>query len=168
MENERGILIRQLGGETHILVGGGDYPPLILEEGQEIRLDMDRNKLVDQFLVPEGQPNEDLPIVEFVDRDTTVDMETGIVKHGQDKISLTLTESKVLKLLLEKPGHVVSPMEFSEALGHNLTLTEARDAMKVYMKRIRQKIDIDPDNPLFHNSRGRGYYTTADIKRHAK
>lgn len=168
MENEQGIIIRQLRGETHIIVGTGDYPPLILEEGQEVRLGVGTGNFTGSVFAEMEPPKEDLPIVEFVDRDITVDMETGIIKNGQEEKKLTLAESKILELLLEKPGHVVSPIEFSEALGHNHTPSEAMGLLKVHMKRIRQKIDKDEEKPIIHNARSRGYYTTDNIKRHSK
>lgn len=185
MENEARININHEGGSANFEVHKDNSLSgyIDLQPGYEITIGImpngmsyqkigtfgkGENVLEGLILDSEEKSNKDLPIIEFLDRNITVDMESGTIKQGEISTAhLTTTESKLLELLLEKPGHVVTMEEFSEALGYKKA--DGKNTMKVFMRRVRNKLlDTDSENQIFHNSRNRGYFTTANINRRAK
>ena len=86
------------------------------------------------------------------------------VASAQDQIlDLTLTEFKMLAYLMNHPDRVISPRELVAAVqGYEADEHEARAIVRVHIRRLRQKIEPDPDQPQHVlNVRGVGYLFAA-------
>jgi DNA-binding response OmpR family regulator len=72
-------------------------------------------------------------------------------------LTLTATEFRLLEFLMTRPGVVFSREQLLDAVwGHDRAVTDR--TVDVYVLRLRQKIEVDPANPLFIRSvRGFGY-----------
>jgi DNA-binding response OmpR family regulator len=72
-------------------------------------------------------------------------------------LTLTATEFRLLEFLMSRPGVVFSREQLLDAVwGHDRAVTDR--TVDVYVLRLRQKIEIDPANPVFIRSvRGFGY-----------
>jgi DNA-binding response OmpR family regulator len=72
-------------------------------------------------------------------------------------LTLTATEFRLLEFLMSRPGVVFSREQLLDAVwGHDRAVTDR--TVDVYILRLRQKIEIDPANPLLIRSvRGFGY-----------
>jgi two-component system KDP operon response regulator KdpE len=92
-------------------------------------------------------------------RDLTLDFDRcQAVRDGQS-IPLTPTEFKILAFLARTAGKVVSPVEILRAVqDYTYSEREAQEIVKVYIRRIRRKIEVDPSDPNYIvNVRGFGY-----------
>ena len=78
--------------------------------------------------------------------------------HGQ-LLDLTLTEFKLLAYLMQRPDQVIAPRDLVGAVqGYEADEYEARAIVRVHIRRLRQKLEPDPDNPEYVlNVRGVGY-----------
>jgi DNA-binding response OmpR family regulator len=72
-------------------------------------------------------------------------------------LTLTATEFRLLEFLMTRPGVVFSREQLLDAVwGHDRAVTDR--TVDVYVLRLRQKIEVDPANPVFIRSvRGFGY-----------
>jgi DNA-binding response OmpR family regulator len=72
-------------------------------------------------------------------------------------LTLTATEFRLLEFLMSRPGVVFSREQLLDAVwGHDRAVTDR--TVDVYVLRLRQKIEVDPANPVFIRSvRGFGY-----------
>jgi len=79
------------------------------------------------------------------------------VRLKNDEISLTATEFRLLDFLMSRPGVVFSREQLLDGVwGHDRAVTDR--TVDVYILRLRQKIEIDPNGPAFIRSvRGFGY-----------
>ena len=88
-----------------------------------------------------------------------VDLQKHIAtSHGQ-LLSLTPTEFRLLACLMGKADKVLSCQELvREVQNYDCDEREARDIIRVHVRRLRQKIEPDPANPQYIlNLRGVGY-----------
>lgn len=74
-----------------------------------------------------------------------------------DEIQLTATEFRLLEFLMTRPGVVFSREQLLDSVwGHDRAVTDR--TVDVYILRLRQKIETDPQNPsLIRSVRGFGY-----------
>ena len=74
-------------------------------------------------------------------------------------LDLTLTEFRMLVYLMEHADQVISPRDLVGAVqGYQADEHEARAIVRVHIRRLRQKIESDPDQPEYVlNVRGVGY-----------
>ncbi|MBN1400991.1 MAG: response regulator transcription factor [Anaerolineae bacterium] len=89
-----------------------------------------------------------------------VDADRYLVKLHDEVLDLTPQEVSLLVCLMENADRVVSPKELVQVVrGYEPKYTqEARQIIKWYIHRLRQKIEPDPSNPRFVvNVRGVGY-----------
>jgi DNA-binding response OmpR family regulator len=79
------------------------------------------------------------------------------VRLNSDEISLTATEFRLLEFMMTRPGVVFSREQLLDGVwGHDRAVTDR--TVDVYILRLRQKIEIDPNGPAFIRSvRGFGY-----------
>jgi DNA-binding response OmpR family regulator len=79
-----------------------------------------------------------------------------VVLRGSE-IALTATEFRLLEFLMSRPGVVYSREQLLDSVwGHDRAVTDR--TVDVYILRLRQKIELDPSNPLFIRAvRGFGY-----------
>ena len=82
---------------------------------------------------------------------------TGQMTFDNKEIILTPTESRILQLLIKNSGQVVTHSSLADAIwGDNYP--EAADAIKVYIRRLREKMENDASNPKIILTRaGIGY-----------
>jgi DNA-binding response OmpR family regulator len=90
----------------------------------------------------------------------TIDLETHQVYYEGDDIELSPREFVLLTHLMQKAPQVVDPKELVQIVRNFEPeyMNEARDIIKWYIHRLRNKIEPDPSNPRFVlNVRGVGY-----------
>ena len=92
-------------------------------------------------------------------RDLVLDFDRCQAVREDDAIPLTPTEFKILAYLARNAGKVVSPVEILRAVqDYTYSEREAQEIVKVYIRRIRRKIEVDPSEPSYIiNVRGFGY-----------
>lgn len=82
-------------------------------------------------------------------------------REGED-VHLTPTEYKLLMALIQHRGKVLTQRQIVEAVWGPKPGDKAHD-LRVYMARLRQKLDPDPSNPrLFQTELGVGYRVMED------
>lgn len=89
-------------------------------------------------------------------RELELESENSILRLGGKEIKLPPKEFAILELLMRNPGKVFSP----EALLNKVWSTESNtspEAVSVCVRRLRKKVDIDPERPLISNIHGVGY-----------
>lgn len=75
-----------------------------------------------------------------------MDREKKLFKVDGESIKLTPTEYNILELLMENPGKVFSSAEIYEKIwGEDAYATD--NIVSVHIRRIREKIEINPKNP---------------------
>ncbi len=92
-------------------------------------------------------------------RDLVLDFDRCQAIRDQESIPLTPTEFKILAYLARNAGKVVSPVEILRAVqDYTYSEREAQEIVKVYIRRIRRKVELDPSEPSYIiNVRGFGY-----------
>ena len=82
---------------------------------------------------------------------------TRQLSYGQREIGLTRTEGTILHQLMRNTGRVVTHSALAEALWGE-DYPDATSALKVYILRLRQKLEADPSQPkLILTKPGIGY-----------
>ncbi|MBN1888942.1 MAG: response regulator transcription factor [Thermoflexales bacterium] len=92
-------------------------------------------------------------------RGISLDLQRHVATAHGNLLDLTLTEFKLLAYLMQRPDQVTSPKELVNSVqGYEADEPEARAIIRVHIRRLRQKLEPDPDNPQFIlNVRGVGY-----------
>ena len=92
-------------------------------------------------------------------RDLVLDFDRCQAVRDDETIPLTPTEFKILAYLARNAGKVVSPVEILRAVqDYTYSDREAQEIVKVYIRRIRRKVEADPADPNYIvNVRGFGY-----------
>jgi two-component system, OmpR family, response regulator len=86
----------------------------------------------------------------------TVNLITREVTLGKDKVDLTVREFSLLELLMRSPGRVFSRTQILEHVwGYDFD--PQTNVVDVYVRRLRSKVDIDPENSLIETVRSVGY-----------
>ncbi len=103
----------------------------------------------------EGAENGSVVVV----RDLSLDFDRCQAIRDGEPLPLTPTEFKILAHLARNAGRVISPVEILRAVQeYTYTEREAQEIVKVYIRRIRRKIEHDPSDPSYVvNIRGFGY-----------
>ena len=88
----------------------------------------------------------------------TVDTDKGTVtRHGQE-IFLSALEYRLLLIFLNHRGQILSRNRLLEEIWDSAGDYVGDNTLTVYIKRLREKIEIDPQNPVFIKTvRGLGY-----------
>jgi DNA-binding response OmpR family regulator len=83
------------------------------------------------------------------------------VTRGGRKIELTTREYELLELLARHQGQVLTKETiFSRVWGYDVMLES--DAIKVYVRYLRRKLNADGEPDLIHSVRGIGYMLKAE------
>lgn len=90
------------------------------------------------------QPGED----ELEVRGLVLNKTTKNVSVDGEEVRLTATENKILELLLEHKGRVFSIEEIYEKVWKE-TYINAENTVAVHVRRIREKIEINPREPKY-------------------
>lgn len=78
----------------------------------------------------------------------TLNKSTKTVTVDDEEIRLTATEYKILKLLMENKGRVFSIEEIYERVWQEPCFN-AENTVAVHVRRIREKIEINPKEPKY-------------------
>ena len=93
----------------------------------------------------------DIPVepTEFLrNGELTLDRQSRLVMHGDQKIELTPIEFDLLSVLMRAPGRVYSRQELVEALSES-GFAGMESTLNVHMRNLRLKIELDPSNPIY-------------------
>ena len=86
----------------------------------------------------------------------TVNLITREVRLGKEKVELTVREFNLLELLMRSPGRVFTRTQILEHVwGYDFD--PQTNVVDVYVRRLRSKVDTNPDAPLIETVRGVGY-----------
>jgi DNA-binding response OmpR family regulator len=78
----------------------------------------------------------------------TIDLNRSEVKRYEERLELTPTEFKLLVFLAQHPGQALARKQITEAIwGYGAEL-ESANAVNVYIRRLRQKVELDPSRPV--------------------
>jgi DNA-binding response OmpR family regulator len=79
--------------------------------------------------------------------DMVIDRATAQVTRGEKRINLTPTEFRLLVFLAQHPGQVFSRGQLMEQVwGHSADYYDDK-TVNVHIRRLREKIELDPSNP---------------------
>ncbi len=93
----------------------------------------------------------------YADDDLVIDSERLEVSRGGERVQLTATEQRLLFHLAENAGRVLTNEQILRAVWGPEYVDEA-DYVKLYIWRLRQKIEEDPQDPQYIlTERGLGY-----------
>jgi DNA-binding response OmpR family regulator len=94
----------------------------------------------------------------FQHGDLTIDYARHTVSRGGEPIALTPTEYKLLVRLARQPGRVLLPEELLSAVW-GPEYREETQHVRLYVSRLRRKIEPDPEHPRYVLTRaGIGYF----------
>ena len=93
--------------------------------------------------------------------DLVIDRGRGIVRRGRREINLTPTEFRLLVYFSRHPGQALTRDQILESIwGYDATVEDER-TVNVHIRRLREKIEIDPSQPaLILTVPGIGYRFT--------
>jgi two-component system KDP operon response regulator KdpE len=171
--DEEVALVRQVARASKaqvIVVAPGPHPhglSVALEAGADICLrDTDGAEMFNAQLdammrrrtAARPEAEDDGPSTITV-RDLMLDFDRCQAVRDSQTIPLTPTEFKILAYLAKNAGKVVSPVEILRAVqDYTYSEREAQEIVKVYIRRIRRKVEADPAEPSYIvNVRGFGY-----------
>jgi two-component system response regulator VicR len=87
----------------------------------------------------------------------SIDFNAHLVMKGENRIKLTPTEFNLLQYLVRNEGKVLSHRTLLEKVWGE-EYTDANEYLKVYIQRLREKLEDDPSTPvLLLSERGVGY-----------
>ena len=79
--------------------------------------------------------------------DLVIDRASARVTRGEKRINLTPTEFRLLVFLAQHPGQVFSRGQLMEQVwGHSADYYDDK-TVNVHIRRLREKIELDPSNP---------------------
>jgi two-component system, OmpR family, copper resistance phosphate regulon response regulator CusR len=88
--------------------------------------------------------------------DLTVDDDSKTVKRGNETISLTATEYRLLLTLIKNKGRVLSRMDLLESVW-GINFNASTNVVDVYINYLRKKLDSSFEPKLIHTVVGMGY-----------
>src|SRR5438270_10618368 len=95
-----------------------------------------------------------------------VNLETAELRRRGRKIPLQDQPFKILALLLQRPGELVTREELQRALWPSDTFGEFDEGLNKAIQKLRQALDDSPDNPRFVETLARkGYRFIAPVDR---
>ncbi|MBC8264968.1 MAG: response regulator transcription factor [Anaerolineales bacterium] len=93
----------------------------------------------------------------YADDELVIDSERFEISKGGERVKLTATEQRLLFYLAENAGRVLSNEQILETVWGAEYVNEA-DYVKLYIWRLRQKVEEDPHHPKYLlTERGIGY-----------
>lgn len=95
--------------------------------------------------------------------DVTIDLNKGLVTKGGKEVFLSALEYRLLLVFLNNRGIVMSRNKLLEEIWDIAGEFVNDNTLTVYIKRLRDKIETDPQNPsIIKTIRGQGYRVDAD------
>ena len=97
--------------------------------------------------------------------DVVIDRQRGIVLRDDQEIYLTPIEFRLFVYLAQNPNQALSRAQIMDAVwGHDAT-TESERSINSHIRRLREKVEIDPSNPTTHSNRTWYRLSTHSINR---
>jgi len=94
----------------------------------------------------------------IVIQDIILDTNLQQVIRGEEEISLTEIEYRILKLLATDRNHIFTAKEIYEAVWEEAYMPNSTNTVMVHIRNIRKKLgDTGPNAKYLHNIWGRGY-----------
>ncbi|MBN1487645.1 MAG: response regulator transcription factor [Anaerolineae bacterium] len=99
--------------------------------------------------------------------DVTIDQAKHLVTHKGKPVELTPTEFRLLECLMQREDEVCTPQELVRcAQGYETDAWGARSIIRVHIRRLRRKLEPEPENPEYIlNVRGVGYLFASNPER---
>jgi DNA-binding response OmpR family regulator len=96
-----------------------------------------------------------------------MDRAKHLVTHKDETVELTPTEFRLLECMLSRVDEVCTPQELVRcAQGYETDAWGARSIVRVHIRRLRRKLEPDPENPVYIlNVRGVGYLFASSPER---
>lgn len=79
--------------------------------------------------------------------DLTINLDTAEVLRGQQILNLTPTEYRLFVYLARHPGQALSREQILQAVWHDSEGVESDRTVNVHIRRLREKIELDPSKP---------------------
>ena len=79
--------------------------------------------------------------------DLVLDQATGQVRRGDEAINLTPTEFRLLNYLARHRGQALTRNQIVEAVWGYAPDVESEKTVNVHIRRLREKIELKPDQP---------------------
>ena len=79
--------------------------------------------------------------------DLVLDQATGQVRRGDETINLTPTEFRLLNYLARHRGQALTRGQIVEAIWGYAPDVESEKTVNVHIRRLREKIELKPDQP---------------------
>lgn len=89
---------------------------------------------------------EQYPVFQLGDR--IVDLESGVVRHGDEEYSITAKEHALLLKLYENRNRIVTSDALCQAVWND-DYYGYENTLMVHIRRIREKIEDNPSNPEY-------------------
>ncbi|MDR6563029.1 MULTISPECIES: response regulator transcription factor [unclassified Arcicella] len=99
---------------------------------------------------------DDKARVTYTIGDLIIDDDAKTVSRGDQKISLTATEYRLLLVLIKNKGKVLSRIDILES-AWDINFNMGTNVVDVYINYLRKKIDGDFEHKLIHTVVGMGY-----------
>jgi DNA-binding response OmpR family regulator len=101
------------------------------------------------------------PVVKIISvHDLVLDTDNYQVKRGQTNIAITKLEFQILLTLASNPNKVFKKKDLYELIWQDHYYDNG-NVLNVHIRRLRKKIEVDPDNPLIIQTKwGIGYTIT--------
>ncbi len=80
-------------------------------------------------------------------RDLVIDQTSGQVRRGDELLNLTPTEFRLLVYLARHPGQALTRAQILDAVWGYVPDLEGERTVNVHVRRLREKIEIDPGQP---------------------
>ena len=94
--------------------------------------------------------------------DLLIDRGRGQVQRGDEPVNLTPTEFRLLVFLARHPGQALGRAQIIDAVWGHAADVESERAVNVHIRRLREKIELDPSRPaLILTVPGIGYRIVA-------
>jgi two-component system KDP operon response regulator KdpE len=110
---------------------------------------------VEEGLAPPME-SQDVLVVDNV----RLDKAKHLVTYGDRPVDLTPTEFRLLECMMSRADEVCTPQDLVRcAQGYETDAMGARSIVRVHIRRLRRKLEPEPDNPRYIiNVRGVGYF----------
>ena len=95
----------------------------------------------------------------FEHRGIRFDLISRKVQREGVLVEMTTREYSLLELLMQNQGRIVTRSMITEKIW-DAQSDLADNVIDVYMRRLRRKLDLDPERPIFKTIRGIGYQMT--------
>jgi DNA-binding response OmpR family regulator len=92
----------------------------------------------------------------FEHRGIKMDLLARTVTRNNQKVDLTAREFSLLELFMQNQGRVLTRTMISEKIWESQNDLDA-NLIDVYMRRLRKKIEVSSEEPIFKTLRGVGY-----------